>query len=105
MGMFFAPVAYVVLSAVKPVEEGKASGANNAIREVGGVFGVAVLASIFAHYGGYGTSQTFNDGLVPAIWVGAAVVGVGALLALLIPPRKRAAEEVPADFVAQPEAA
>jgi EmrB/QacA subfamily drug resistance transporter len=105
MGMFFAPVAYVVLSAVKPIEEGKASGANNAIREVGGVFGVAVLASIFAHYGGYGTSQTFNDGLVPAIWVGAVVVGVGAMLALLIPPRKRVAEEAPSDFVAQPEAA
>ena len=37
MGMFFAPVANVVLSAVRPVEEGKASGTNNAIREVGGV--------------------------------------------------------------------
>ena len=97
MGMFFAPVAYVVLSAVRPQEEGKASGANNAIREVGGVFGVAVLASLFAHYGGYATSQTFNDGLVPALWVGAVVVGAGFLLALLIPRRQRAqaAELVP----------
>ena len=34
-------------------EEGQASGANNAIRELGGVFGVAVLASVFARYGGY----------------------------------------------------
>ncbi|MEX2612791.1 MAG: DHA2 family efflux MFS transporter permease subunit, partial [Gaiellaceae bacterium] len=51
MGMFFAPVANVVLSAVRPDEEGKASGANNAIREVGGVLGVAVLASIFARTG------------------------------------------------------
>ena len=48
MGLFFAPVANVVLSAVRPEQEGKASGANNAIREVGGVLGVAVLASIFA---------------------------------------------------------
>ena len=80
MGMFFAPVANIVLSAVRRDEEGKASGANNAIREVGGVLGVAVLASIFARYGGYESSQTFNDGLVPAIWVGAVVVGVGALL-------------------------
>src|SRR5438034_4613016 len=48
MALFFAPVANIVLSAVLPVEEGKASGANNAIRELGGVFGVAVLASIFA---------------------------------------------------------
>ena len=55
MALFFAPVANVVLSAVRPEEEGQASGANNAIRELGGVFGVAVLASIFAHYGGYGS--------------------------------------------------
>src|SRR5215218_6074623 len=52
MALFFAPVANVVLSAVSRSEEGKASGANNAIRELGGVFGVAVLASIFSTYGG-----------------------------------------------------
>src|SRR3954466_11359870 len=56
MAMYFAPVANVVLSSVKPEEEGQASGANNAIRELGGVFGVAVLASIFARYGGYESS-------------------------------------------------
>src|SRR6185312_15450289 len=33
MALFFAPVANVVLSSVKREEEGKASGANNAIRE------------------------------------------------------------------------
>jgi EmrB/QacA subfamily drug resistance transporter len=92
MGLFFAPVANVVLSAVKPQEEGQASGANNAIRELGGVFGVAVLASIFAHYGGYGSGASFVDGLTPAIWVGAVVVGVGAVAALFIPRRRRPAE-------------
>ena len=92
MGMFFAPVANVVLSSVRPAEEGKASGANNAIREMGGVLGVAVLASIFAHAGGYGTAETFNDGLVPAIWVGAAVVAMGSAIALFIPRKRRTAE-------------
>src|SRR5881296_672566 len=87
MALFFAPVANVVLSAVRPEEEGQASGANNAIRELGGVFGVAVLASIFAHYGGYGAPQHFVDGLRPAVWVGAGLVGVGALAALAIPGR------------------
>ncbi len=101
MAMFFAPVANVVLSAVRPQEEGQASGANNAIREVGGVFGVAVLASVFAHYGGYGTPQTFVDGLTPALWVGAVVVAVGSLLSLLIPRRLRSQEQ-PAE---QPEVA
>ena len=85
MGLFFAPIANVVLSAVPPQEEGKASGANNAIREVGGVFGVAVLATVFSATGSYVSPQAYVDGLVPAVWVGAAVVAFGALVALVIP--------------------
>ena len=92
MALFFAPVANVVLSAVSPREEGQASGANNAIRELGGVFGVAVLASVFTSYGGYESGQAFVDGLVPAVWVGAIVVGLGAVAALFIPRKRRAAE-------------
>jgi MFS family permease len=87
MALFFAPVANVVLSAVRPEQQGQASGANNAIRELGGVFGVAVLASIFSSAGGYGTGQTFVDGLTPAVYVGAGLVGIAALAALLIPRR------------------
>jgi EmrB/QacA subfamily drug resistance transporter len=94
MGLFFAPVANVVLGSVRPQEEGQASGANNAIRELGGVFGVAVLASIFASSGGYGSGTSFVSGLTPAVWVGAALVGVGALVALTIPLRCRGKNEV-----------
>jgi EmrB/QacA subfamily drug resistance transporter len=94
MALFFAPVANVVLSSVRREEEGKASGTNNAIRELGGVFGVAVLASVFSRYGGYETPATYVDGLVPAVWVGAAVVAAGAAAALVIPRRRRAAEVV-----------
>jgi EmrB/QacA subfamily drug resistance transporter len=104
MAMYFAPVANVVLSAVRPEEEGQASGANNAIRELGGVFGVAVLASIFAHYGGYGSGQSFVDGLVPAIYVGAAVVAVGAVAALGI-KRGRRLDQPVEEYEAVPEAA
>ena len=69
MALFFAPVANVVLSSVRHDEEGQASGANSAIRELGGVLGVAVLASIFAHYGGYAsTGESFTDGMVPAVY-------------------------------------
>ena len=93
MAMFFAPVANVVLSAVRPEQEGIASGANNAIRELGGVFGVAVLASVFAHQGGYGSGQAFVDGMNPALLIGAGVVALGALAAFLIPGRKRAQEQ------------
>ena len=92
MGLFFAPIANVVLSAVRPEEEGKASGANNAIRELGGVFGVAVLAAVFTANGSYVSPVDFVDGLVPAMQVGAAVVGLGALAALALPGRARATD-------------
>ena len=62
MAMFWAPVANVVLAAVRPEEEGQASGAQNAIRELCGVFGVAVLASVWSHYGSYSSGASFVDG-------------------------------------------
>ena len=90
MGLFFAPVANVVLSSVRPEDEGKASGATNAIRELGGVFGVAVLAAVFSHVGGYQTSETFVHGLTTAVYIGGALVAVGAVAAALIKPRRAA---------------
>ena len=103
MALFFAPVANVVLSAVRREEEGKASGVNNAIREVGGVFGVAVLASVFSSYGSYVSPQAFTDGLVPAVWVGAAVLAAGSVVSLLIPRKSREQEAVVREAI--PEAA
>ena len=99
MALYFAPVANVVLSSVRREEEGQASGANNAIRELGGVFGVAVLASVFAHYGGYRTGQTFVEGLIPALYVGAGFVAAGAVAALGI-ARKVRRQEAPANVLA-----
>ena len=96
MGMFFAPIANVVLRSVRPEQEGQASGANNAIRELGGVFGVAVLASVFAHYGGYRDPQTFVNGLNAAVWIGAGVVAVGSVAAFAIGGRAaRQRQEAP----------
>ena len=75
-------------------EEGQASGANNAIRELGGVFGVAVLAvDLRPATAATSSRQSFADGLVPAVWVGAIVVGLGAVAALTIPRRRRARVE------------
>ncbi len=91
MGMFFAPIANVILGSVRGEEEGQASGANNAIRELGGVLGVAVLASVFSHYGGYGSGGSFVDGMTPAVWIGAAVVAVGSFAAFAIRLKPKAA--------------
>lgn len=89
MGLYYGPVANIVMGSVERVEEGIASGANNAIREVGGVLGVAVLATIFTTAGGYGSGGEFVDGLRPALWVGAVVVAVGAATALLVREPRR----------------
>jgi EmrB/QacA subfamily drug resistance transporter len=86
---FFASVANVVMGAVRPEEAGQASGATNAIREIGGVLGVAVLAAVFANRGGYQTPGTFVNGLTPALTIGAITVAVGAAAALFIPPLRR----------------
>ena len=97
MALYFAPVANVVLSAVRPQEEGQASGSLNAIRELGGVFGVAVLAAIFAHYGGYRTPESFSNGMNAAVYVGAALVAVGAVASFLIPRRRPVTETEPVE--------
>jgi EmrB/QacA subfamily drug resistance transporter len=85
MALVFAPAANAVLSSVRADQAGQASGANNAIREIGGVLGVAVLASVFTGSGGYASPQAFVNGLLPAIWVGVAVLAAGALVVLLLP--------------------
>jgi nitrate/nitrite transporter NarK len=100
MALVFAPAANAVLGAVRPEQAGQASGATNAIRELGGVLGIAVLATVFASHGSYASPQAYTDGMTSAVWVGAAVLAVGALAALYVPgrrPRREAAvgEPVP----------
>ena len=89
MALYFAPASHLVMSSVRPSEQGIASGANNALREVGGALGIAVMASIFAAQGGYETGQTFVDGMRPALVTGSAVVALAGIAALLIPTRRR----------------
>ncbi|WP_260474439.1 MFS transporter [Streptomyces sp. WAC 04229] len=98
MALYFAPASALVMSSVMNKEQGIASGANNALREVGGALGIAVMSSIFAAQGGYESPQIFVDGLRPAVAVGAAVVALGGMAALLIPggrPAGRTSTDTP----------
>jgi EmrB/QacA subfamily drug resistance transporter len=90
MALVFAPAANAVLSSVHTDEAGQASGAANAIRELGGVLGIAVLATVFSSHGSYASPQAFVNGLVPAMWVGVAVLAAGALIAAVLPFSTRA---------------
>jgi MFS family permease len=102
MALVFAPSASAVLASVRPERAGQASGVNNAIREVGAVFGVAVLATVFAHNGSFDSPQALLDGTLPAVLAGAAVTGLGALVALFhrsASPRPEVAPETPREPV------
>ncbi|MEV8595670.1 MFS transporter [Streptomyces sp. NPDC052012] len=88
MALFFAPASNLVMSSVRRKEQGIASGANNALREVGGALGIAVMASIFSAQGGYETAQSFVDGLRPALVVGSAAVALAGVAALVVPARR-----------------
>ena len=65
-------------------------GATNALRELGGVLGIAILGTVFTSHGSYVTPQAYVNGLVPALWVGAAVLAAGALIAAALPFSTRA---------------
>jgi EmrB/QacA subfamily drug resistance transporter len=95
MALVFAPSANAVLASVRTDQAGQASGANNAIREVGGVLGVAVLASVFTGAGSYASPQAFVDGLIPALWVGVAVLAAGAFVVLVLPFSRQASADAP----------
>lgn len=88
MALFFVPLASLVLNSVPKELEGVASGTNSSFREVGGVFGIAVLGAVFSATGSYASAQSYVDGLRAATFVGALVVGVGALVAMVVPSRR-----------------
>ena len=79
----FPTVANAVMGSVQVQDAGVASGTNSAMRELGGVFGVAVLASVFAHQGHYGSAQGFVDGFAPALWIAVALSAAGIVAAVL----------------------
>jgi EmrB/QacA subfamily drug resistance transporter len=71
---------------------GKAAGANSMMRELGGVFGVALVVAVFAATGGYASPAVFTDGFGPAIGVAAALALIGAVAGLALPKKTKKKE-------------
>lgn len=92
-----------VVGAVDDAQLGQAAGANSVMRELGGVFGIAVVVATFGAAGGYASTADFFDGVAPALGVCAVLAGAGALCGLAVPgrPRRRLA---PVPVVATAEA-
>jgi MFS family permease len=87
IAMCFPTVANMVTASVPPADVGVAAGTNNALNALGGVFGVAILAAVFAAHGSYADPASFIAGFRPAEWTAAAVAAVGVLAAVRAPGR------------------
>jgi EmrB/QacA subfamily drug resistance transporter len=83
---------------------GKAAGTNSMMRELGGVFGVAVAVAVFAAAGSYASTAAFTDGFGPAIGVAAALAFAGAIAGLALPGRRKVAGQAPIPAVPALEA-
>jgi hypothetical protein len=70
---------HAVVSSVAPTEIGKAAGTYNMLRFLGGALGVAINASVFAAFGGFGSPQAFSTGFSAALGASAAFSLAGAL--------------------------
>jgi EmrB/QacA subfamily drug resistance transporter len=74
-----------VLGSVAQEAVGKAAGTNSVMRELGGVFGIAITVAVFAGVGSYASPQAFVDGFGPAAGVAAALALVGAVAGSFLP--------------------
>jgi EmrB/QacA subfamily drug resistance transporter len=89
-GAAIPAIQTAVLGAVAPPEVGKASGTMNTLRQLGGAFGIAVMAAVFAATGSYAPAAAFSHGFAVAIAVGGALALAGALAGLALPNRSPA---------------
>jgi EmrB/QacA subfamily drug resistance transporter len=94
ISMVFPTVSNEVIASVPGEEVGVASGTSSAVRELGGVFGVAVLASVFMRPGVYTSPAIFVDGFRAALWVAAGFSAAGVIAALAVMRRTRNVEDV-----------
>jgi hypothetical protein len=82
-----------VLASVSLKDLGQAAGANSMMRELGGVFGIAVAVAAFAAAGNYSSPAAFIDGFGPAIGVASGLAAIGAIVALGLPGRRSTAPQ------------
>jgi len=92
ISMGFPTVANLVTTSVDPDDIGVAAGTNNALNALGGAFGVAILAAVFAAHGGYESPAAFIHGFRPAEWVATGAAVIAAVAAVFAPARHPATQ-------------
>jgi EmrB/QacA subfamily drug resistance transporter len=90
MGLFVVSAFDTIVAAVTDAELGSASGALNAIQQLGGAIGVAVIGTVFfstlSHHG-------FAPALERSMWWTVGAVGIVLLASVLLPARARNPED------------
>jgi EmrB/QacA subfamily drug resistance transporter len=97
LGLALPAVTKAVVGSVPPADIGKASGSFSMMRQLGGAFGVAILACVFTTAGGYTSAAAFSAGFAAAIAAAAGLALAGALTGLALPGQ---AQDAPAERVA-----
>jgi EmrB/QacA subfamily drug resistance transporter len=93
-------VTKAVFGSVPRGDIGKASGSFSMMRQLGGAFGIAILAAVFASAGGYTSAAAFSAGFAPAIAAATGLALAGALAALALPGRPGQAQDASAERAA-----
>jgi EmrB/QacA subfamily drug resistance transporter len=88
VSMAMPAIQNAVMGSVGPASLGKASGAFNMMRQLGGVFGIATLVAVFTGAGSYGSAQAFSDGFTSAIGLAAVLSLLGAVASVGLPQRQ-----------------
>jgi MFS family permease len=101
LGLALPAVTKAVIGSVPRGDIGKASGSFSMMRQLGGAFGVAILAAVFAAAGGYTSATAFSAGFAPALAAAAGLALTGAVAGLALPGRPGRAQ----DASAEPKAA
>jgi hypothetical protein len=89
LGLAIPAVTKAVVGSVPPGDIGKASGVFSTMRQLGGAFGVAILAAVFTTAGNYASAGAFSDGFAPALAAAAGLALAGGLAALALPGRRK----------------
>jgi MFS family permease len=83
-----------VISAVEPRNIGRASGTLSTLRQLGSVFGVAIVGAVFASSGSYASTESFSHGFGAAIIASGALAFLGAVAALALPGARPAVAQL-----------
>jgi EmrB/QacA subfamily drug resistance transporter len=103
-GMIFAPATNTATAGVPTKDSGVASALVNTMQQVGGSIGVSILSTIAAsattsyllthHTGGQAAAIAATHGYTLAFTISAALLGLGAVLAVLLLPSQHRLKEL-----------